>query len=178
MARCCSYYDDFGYRHKRLVDRLLSQGYEVKRLRNSLRKFYGRYPDLIVKYQRSLKDMTADSFPDYFNVVVQLFFTFFIFNTDFVTFYQLMLVVAGVMHEADNAYSIRNTWLCYRPARFLITRQQHLLIVTADLSHFTDLLGMSFSLLLHFLPVLSLETNVCSILKFYPAVSGVIMSIR
>ena len=29
-ARCCSYYDDFGYRHKLLVDRLLSQGYEVK----------------------------------------------------------------------------------------------------------------------------------------------------
>ena len=27
-ARCCSYYDDFGYHHKLLVDRLLSQGYE------------------------------------------------------------------------------------------------------------------------------------------------------
>ena len=46
-ARCCSYYDDFGYRHRLLVDRLLSQGYEVKRLRNSFKKFYGRYPDLI-----------------------------------------------------------------------------------------------------------------------------------
>ena len=34
-ARCCSYYDDFGYHHKLLVDRLLSQGYEVKHLRNS-----------------------------------------------------------------------------------------------------------------------------------------------
>ena len=33
-ARCCSYYD-FGYRHKFLVDRVLSQGYKVKRLRNS-----------------------------------------------------------------------------------------------------------------------------------------------
>ena len=37
-------------------------------------------------------------------------------NTDFVTwivtFYQLMLVVTGVMHEADNVYSIRRTWLC------------------------------------------------------------------
>ena len=40
-ARCCSYYDDFGYHHKLLVDRLLSQGYEVKRLRNSFEKFYG-----------------------------------------------------------------------------------------------------------------------------------------
>ena len=33
-ARCCSYYDDFGYCHKLLVNRLLSHGYEVKRLRN------------------------------------------------------------------------------------------------------------------------------------------------
>ena len=63
-ARCCSYYDDFGYRHKLFVDRLLSQGYEVKHLRNSFKKFYGRYPDLIGKYQRSMKDMVADSFPD------------------------------------------------------------------------------------------------------------------
>ena len=63
-ARCCSYYDDFGYRHKLLVDRLPSQGYEVKCLRNSFKKFYGRYPDLIGKYQKSVKDMVADSFPD------------------------------------------------------------------------------------------------------------------
>ena len=33
-AKCCSYYDDFGYRHKGLVDRLLCQGYEVKLLKN------------------------------------------------------------------------------------------------------------------------------------------------
>ena len=51
--------DEFGYPHKLLVDRLLSQGYEVKRLRNSFKKFYGRYPDLIGKYQRSVKDMVA-----------------------------------------------------------------------------------------------------------------------
>ena len=42
----------------------LSQGYEVKRLRNSLKNFYGRYLNLIGKYQRSVKDMMADSFPD------------------------------------------------------------------------------------------------------------------
>ena len=57
---------------KCLVDRLLSQGYEVKCLRNSFKKFYGRYPDLIGKYQRSVKDMAAYSFPDSFNAVVQL----------------------------------------------------------------------------------------------------------
>ena len=28
-AKCCIYYHDFGYRHKLLVDILLSQGYEV-----------------------------------------------------------------------------------------------------------------------------------------------------
>ena len=37
---------------------------KVKCLRNSIKKFYGRYPDLIGKYQRSVKDMVADSFPD------------------------------------------------------------------------------------------------------------------
>ena len=63
-AWCCSYYDDFRYCHKRLADRLPSQGYEVKHLRNSFKKFYGRYPDLIRKYQRSVKDMMSDSFPD------------------------------------------------------------------------------------------------------------------
>ena len=30
-ARCCSHYDDFRYRHKCLVDRLLSQGYRALR---------------------------------------------------------------------------------------------------------------------------------------------------
>ena len=43
---------------------LTDSSYEVKRLRNSFRKFYGRYPDLIGKYQRLVKDMVANSFPD------------------------------------------------------------------------------------------------------------------
>ena len=38
--------------------------FNLKRLRNSFKKSYGRYPDLIGKYQRSVKDMVADSFPD------------------------------------------------------------------------------------------------------------------
>ena len=41
-ARCCTYYDDFGYRHKLLVDTLLSQGYKVNRLRTSFQNFYGK----------------------------------------------------------------------------------------------------------------------------------------
>ena len=46
-ARCCSHYDDFRYRRKCLVDRLLSQGYIALRLVKSFKKFYGRYQDLI-----------------------------------------------------------------------------------------------------------------------------------
>ena len=61
------YYDDFACRHKLLVDRLLYQGYRVNRLRNSFQKIYGRYPDLVAKYQKSVRDMLNDSFP--FNTV-------------------------------------------------------------------------------------------------------------
>ena len=62
-ARCCSHYDDFRYRHKCLVDRLLSQGYIALRLEKSFKKFYGRYQDLIEKCQRSVNVMVNDSFP-------------------------------------------------------------------------------------------------------------------
>ena len=65
-ARCCSHYDDFRYRHKCLVDRLLSQGYIALRLEKSFKKFYGRYQDLIEKYQRSVNVMVNDSFPGQF----------------------------------------------------------------------------------------------------------------
>ena len=53
--------------------------------------------------------MMADSFPEQFHAVLQLVLSlFFFFNTDLVTwiviFYQLMLVVTSVMHEAYKAY--------------------------------------------------------------------------
>ena len=44
----------------------------MKHLRNAFKKFYGRYPDLIGKYQRLVKDMVADLLPDWFHTVVQL----------------------------------------------------------------------------------------------------------
>ena len=53
-ARCCSYYEDFRHCHKMLVERLVSQGYLYEHLRNFFKKFYGRYRDLIVRYQRSV----------------------------------------------------------------------------------------------------------------------------
>ena len=61
-ARCCSHYDDFRYRQKCLVNRLQSQGYIALRLEKSFKKFYGRYQDLIEKYQRSVNVMANDSF--------------------------------------------------------------------------------------------------------------------
>ena len=57
---------DFRYRHKCLVDRLLSQGYKALRLEKSFKKFYGRYQDLIEKYRRSVNAMVSDSFPGQF----------------------------------------------------------------------------------------------------------------
>ena len=38
------------------------QGYKIKFLRNSFKKFYGKYADLMRKYQKSVKDMINDSF--------------------------------------------------------------------------------------------------------------------
>ena len=64
-ARYCSYYDDLGICQPKVYGDIQSQGYEVKRLKSSFKKFYASYPDLIGKYQRSVKDMVADSFPDY-----------------------------------------------------------------------------------------------------------------
>ena len=60
-ATCSTYFDEFGYHDKLLVNRLLSQGYEVNRLRNSLQKCYGRYLDLIAKYLKLIRDMLNDS---------------------------------------------------------------------------------------------------------------------
>ena len=62
-ARCCSHYDDFRYRHKYLVDRLLSHGYKALMLEKSFKEFYGRYQDLFGKYQRSVEVVVNDSFP-------------------------------------------------------------------------------------------------------------------
>ena len=61
-ARCCSHHDDFRYRHKCLVNQLLSQGYIVMLLQRSFKKFYSRYQDLIETYQRSVS-RSGDSFP-------------------------------------------------------------------------------------------------------------------
>ena len=49
-ARACSSYENFILRAARLSSKLLRQGYVMERLKSSLRKFYGRYGDLIKHY--------------------------------------------------------------------------------------------------------------------------------
>ena len=50
-----------------------------KGLRNSFKKNYGRYSDLIKKYQRSVKDMMAYSCLDQLKLVVQLVLSSFLY---------------------------------------------------------------------------------------------------
>ena len=49
-ARACSSYECFILRAMRLSNKLLGQWYVKERLKSSLRKFYGRYGDLIKQY--------------------------------------------------------------------------------------------------------------------------------
>ena len=59
-ARACSSYECFILRAARLSSKLLRQGYVMERLKSSLRKFYGRYGDLIKHYEVSLSRMLHD----------------------------------------------------------------------------------------------------------------------
>ena len=56
-ARACSSYGCFILRATRLSNKLLEHGYVKERLKSSLRKFYGRYGDLIKQYEVSLSQM-------------------------------------------------------------------------------------------------------------------------
>ena len=59
-AWACSSYGCFILRAMRLSNKLLEQGYIKERLKSSLRKFYGRYRDLIKQYEVSLSQMLHD----------------------------------------------------------------------------------------------------------------------
>ncbi|KAK3083072.1 hypothetical protein FSP39_013191 [Pinctada imbricata] len=56
-ARASTKYTDFVLRARRLSDKLLSQGYVCDRLTSSLRKFYGRYGELVIHYDVPLSRM-------------------------------------------------------------------------------------------------------------------------
>ena len=59
-ARACSSYECFILRAVQLSSKLPGQGYVMERLKSSLRKFYGRYGDLIKHYEVSLSQMLND----------------------------------------------------------------------------------------------------------------------
>ena len=59
-ARACSSYEYLILRAARLSPKLLGQEYVMERLQSSLRKFYGRYEDLIKHYEVSLSQMLHD----------------------------------------------------------------------------------------------------------------------
>ena len=59
-ARACSSYECFILRAARLSSKLLGQGYVMELLKSSLRKFYGRYGNLIKHYEVSLSKMLHD----------------------------------------------------------------------------------------------------------------------
>ena len=63
-ARASSSYECFILRAVRLSNKLLGQGYVKERLRSSLRKFYGRYGDLIKQYEVPLSQMLHDILDD------------------------------------------------------------------------------------------------------------------
>ena len=63
-ARASSSYECFILRAVRLSNKLLGQGYVKERLRSSLRKFYGRYGDLIKQYEVPFSRMLHDILDD------------------------------------------------------------------------------------------------------------------
>ena len=60
-TRACSSYEFFILRARQLSRKILEQGsYLVELLKSSIRKFYGRYGDLIQQYEVSLSQMLND----------------------------------------------------------------------------------------------------------------------
>jgi hypothetical protein len=53
-TRACSTCDQFLVRGSLLTNKLMSQGFQMSRLQAAIRKFYGRYNDLICSYNLSV----------------------------------------------------------------------------------------------------------------------------
>ena len=59
-SRACSSYSDFVKRHQCLSRKLMNQGYVKERLVLFLKKFIGRYPELVDKYSVSTSQIIHD----------------------------------------------------------------------------------------------------------------------
>ena len=63
-ARACSSYTEFLKRHSLLSCKLLNQGYCRERLVSTFKRFFGRYHELVEKYNISLRQMILDGIND------------------------------------------------------------------------------------------------------------------
>jgi hypothetical protein len=61
-SRACGSYQDFLDRGLLLTRKLLNQGFLLVKLKSSLRKFYGRYHDLVDCYGIYVSQLTKDMF--------------------------------------------------------------------------------------------------------------------
>ena len=61
-VRACSTYDQFLVQGSLLTNKFMSLGFQLFRLQVSLRKFHGRYNNLICPYNLSLGNMLSDIF--------------------------------------------------------------------------------------------------------------------
>ena len=61
-ARACSIYQDFLSRARLLTNKLLNQEYIKSRLLSTIKKFYGKYVDLIQNYAVSVTQLINDIF--------------------------------------------------------------------------------------------------------------------
>ena len=59
-ARACSSYEDFLYRGRMLASKLCAQGFIVVKLKSAIKKFFGRYHELVDKYGLSVSALEKD----------------------------------------------------------------------------------------------------------------------
>ena len=100
----------------------MSEGFEIKRLRSSFQKLQSKFPGLISKYKRSLKNTVSNLFlGNLYNHTSGIKpFLHLILSIEISLFQHLLQVMTGVMLEEDNAYSIQNTWLCNLLASYFL----------------------------------------------------------
>ena len=64
-CRASDSYEDFLVRHSSLAIKLMRQGFSENRLVRSFKKFYGKYGDVVSKYDKSVTQMMRDSIPGF-----------------------------------------------------------------------------------------------------------------
>ena len=64
-CRACDSYEDFRLRQNYLASTLARKGFSESRSVRSFKNFYGRYRDVVSKYDKSVTQMMSDSIPDF-----------------------------------------------------------------------------------------------------------------